>query len=207
MAEELGLMREIGEWVLKDACKQLQDWRARLPLDGVRLAVAVNLSAVELQGNDLPNKLRATLADSGLPADCLELEITENVLIREPEKTATMLNAVAALGVRLSLDDFGTGYSSFEHLQLFPIHSLKIDRSFVANIGKGQAPERLLAAMIRFGRELKLTVVAEGIETLTQAHFCQAHGCDLLQGFYYARPVSAEQFEAEFLAKLPVNPS
>lgn len=206
MAEELGLMREIGQWVLRQSCLQLQDWRARIGLNGVRLAVAVNLSAAELQGSDLPDKLQAALRNSGLPADCLELEITESVLISDPETTATMLNAVAALGIHLALDDFGTGYSSFEHLQLFPIHSLKIDRRFVDGIGKGAVPERLLTAMIRFARTLNLSVVAEGIETPEQAKFCQAHGCDLLQGYYYSRPVPAAQFEAQFLAKLAAPP-
>lgn len=202
MAEELGLMREIGQWVLRHSCMQLQDWRSRIGLDGVRLAVAVNLSAAELQGNDLPDKLQAALGNSGLPADCLELEITESVLISDPETTATMLNAVAALGIHLALDDFGTGYSSFEHLQLFPIHSLKIDRRFIDGIGKGAVPERLLTAMIRFARTLNLSVVAEGIETPEQAQFCNTHGCDLLQGYHYSRPVPAAQFEAQFLAKL-----
>lgn len=206
MAEELGLMREIGQWVLHQSCLQLQDWRSRICLDGVRLAVAVNLSAVELQGNDLPDKLQAALSDSGLPAACLELEITESVLIRDPEITATMLKKVAALGVQLALDDFGTGYSSFEHLQLFPIHSLKIDRRFVDGIGQGAVPERLLTAMIRFARTLNLNVVAEGIETAEQAQFCNAHGCDLLQGYYFSRPVPAAQFEAQFLAKLANQP-
>lgn len=211
MAEELGLMRDIGQWVLRQSCRQLQDWRSRMCLDGLRLAVAVNLSAVELQGNDLPAKLQAALNESGLPAKCLEVEITESALIRDTEATATMLNAVAALGIQLALDDFGTGYSSFEHLQLFPIHALKIDRRFVDAIGKGVAQERLLTAMIRFARTLNLSVVAEGIETAEQARFCNAHGCDLLQGYFYSRPVPAAQFEAQFLSKLatqadPANP-
>lgn len=203
MAEEIGLMSDIGQWVMHTACKQLSQWRAAFPMQVLRLAMAVNLSAVQLQETSLFATIDKALSESGLESDCLELEITENVLIRDPKQIASMLTAVAQHGVHLALDDFGTGYSSFEHLQLFPIHSLKIDRSFVAGIGRGAAHEQLLTAMIRFAQTLNLTVVAEGIETREQANFCREKGCDLLQGYHYSMPVAAEPFAAQFLAGLP----
>jgi diguanylate cyclase (GGDEF)-like protein len=201
LAEELGLMREIDQWVLHTACHQLQDWRNRYPIAELQLGVAVNLSAVQLQGEDLLDGLKHTLIDSGLPAACIELEITENVLISKPYKIKSLLSSIASMGVRLALDDFGTGFSSFEHLKLFPVHTLKIDRSFVLGVGQGETSERLLAAMIHFALTLGLTVVAEGVEDAMQADFCASHGCHLLQGYYYSRPVPASEFEKIFIAK------
>jgi diguanylate cyclase (GGDEF)-like protein len=200
LAEELGLMCEIDQWVLHTACHQLQDWRSRYVLNDLQLGVAVNLSAMQLQGEDLMESLKNTIQESGLPAACIELEITENVLISNPHKITSLLSAIADMGVRLALDDFGTGFSSFEHLKLFPVHTLKIDRSFVSGVGQGDASERLLAAMIHFARTLGLTVVAEGVEDAAQAEFCRSHGCHLLQGYYYSRPVPADKFEAAFMA-------
>lgn len=201
LAEELGLMCEIDQWVLHTACHQLQDWRTRYPLTDLKFGVSVNLSAMQLQDEDLLDSLKRTIDLSGLPAGCIELEITENVLISNPHKIASLLSAIAGMGVRLALDDFGTGFSSFEHLKLFPVHILKIDRSFVSGVGQGETSERLLAAMIHFARTLGLTVVAEGIENAAQADFCLLHGCHLLQGYYYSRPVPASDFESAFIAK------
>ncbi|MFZ6766384.1 putative bifunctional diguanylate cyclase/phosphodiesterase [Undibacterium sp. Di26W] len=200
MAEELGLMFEIDQWVMRTACAQLQQWRSMPHLNVQHLSVAVNVSAIQLQGDNLLSTVDEALATSGLDPRCLELEITENALIRDPEHVASILLKLAARKLKLSLDDFGTGYSSFGHLKLFPIHILKIDQSFVAGIGRGASQERLLAAMIAFAKTLELTLVAEGVETAEQARFCTDRGCELLQGYYYSRPISAEQFEINFLS-------
>ncbi len=200
-AEELGLMPAIGQWVLRTACKQLQVWQARFPLCNLKLSVAVNMSAVQLQAKDLLKSVENALTESGLSAEFLELEITENSLIKKPEAITEALTALAACGVSLALDDFGTGYSSFEHLRLFPIHRLKIDQSFVKTIGHSDANDRLLNAMVKFGNALELTVIAEGVETEAQAAVCRTIGCDLLQGYYFSRPICAEAFEVAFLRK------
>ncbi|MCE9688000.1 EAL domain-containing protein [Shewanella sp. AS16] len=199
MAEEIGLMPEIGKWVLQSACRQVHAWRHCLAPDGLCLAIAINLSAGQLQEQDLFETIDSALADSGLDAGLLELEITEHALIKNPQNIAAKLAKIAARGVRLSLDDFGTGFSSFEHLKLFPIHALKIDRIFVSGIGQGEAQDRLLAAMIRFAKALGLKVVAEGVETNAQAQFCCAHGCDFQQGYFYAEALPATEFESRFL--------
>ncbi|MFZ6653951.1 putative bifunctional diguanylate cyclase/phosphodiesterase [Undibacterium sp. TJN19] len=201
MAEELGLMFEIDQWVMRTACKQLQQWRSLPFLHAQELTVAVNVSSIQLQGDNLLATVDEALHSSGLDPACLELEITENALIRDPVHVASILLKLAARGVKLSLDDFGTGYSSFGHLKLFPIHVLKIDQSFVKGVGHGESPERLLAAMIAFAKTMGLTLVAEGVETQAQADFCTDHGCELLQGYLYSRAVNVDEFEATFLAR------
>lgn len=206
VAEEVGLMEKIGELMLLQACKQFQDWRVRFNLENQHLKVAFNLSASEIQKKDLIAFVDHALTNSGLAPDCLELEITENALILNPEKIVKTMVQLNERGVKLSLDDFGTGYSSFEHLKLFPIHSLKIDRSFVNSIDEGEADQRLLSAMIQFAKTLGLTVVAEGVETARHVAFCREHGCDLLQGFYYDKALSATDFELKYLeAKISVR--
>jgi diguanylate cyclase len=199
LAEELGLMVDIGVWILETACKQLKYWHSLLVNEKKLPTIAVNLSALQLHNNKLLETIDHVLKKTGLDAQYLELEITESDIIKNPEKVAIVLRAIAARGVRLALDDFGTGFSSFEHLKLFPIHNLKIDRSFVSGIGDDIEPERLLAAMISFARTLELTVTAEGVETVEQAEFCKNKGADVLQGYYFARPLSASDFELNFL--------
>lgn len=201
LAEELGLMVDIGEWILETACRQLKYWHGFFK-DGEQLPnIAVNLSALQLHNNKLIGTVDQVLQKTGLAAHYLELEITESDIIKNPEKVAVVLGAIAARGVRLALDDFGTGFSSFEHLKLFPIHNLKIDRGFVSDIGLEKGSERLLAAMISFARTLELTVVAEGVETAKQAQFCKLKGADVLQGYYFAKPVSASDFEDTFFSR------
>lgn len=199
MAEEMGLMFEIDQWVMRTACTQLQEWNSLPFFQTNELTVAVNVSAVQLQGDNLIYTVDEALLSSGLDPSCLELEITENALIRDPVHVASILHKLAGRGVKLSLDDFGTGYSSFGHLKLFPIHVLKIDQSFVAGIGKGESPERLLSAMIAFAQTMELSLVAEGVETDRQARFCADRGCELLQGYYYSRPIPADEFENRYL--------
>ncbi len=206
IAEELNLMESIGDWVLRTACLQHSKWRQISSLADLHLSIAVNLSTLQTRGKSLLGSVDQALSDNQLPAHRLELEITEQTLIQilasEPPLT-DILDQLAARGVILSLDDFGAGFSSIKHLKLFPIQILKIDQEFIATIGKGVKEERLLAAMFRFAQALKLTVVAEGVETREQADFCRQQGCDRLQGFLYSIPLPAAEFEAKFLSDVP----
>ncbi|KXI28264.1 putative bifunctional diguanylate cyclase/phosphodiesterase [Paraglaciecola hydrolytica] len=199
LAEELGLMIEIGQWVLDTACKQLLHWHVLLPRHVKRPLIAVNLSAIQLHSKKLFTGVDHVLNETGLLPQYLELEITESAIIKNPEKIAVVLQTIANRGIRLALDDFGTGYSSFEHLKLFPIHNLKIDRSFVKNVGSGEDAERLLAAMFNFGNTLELIVTAEGVETTEQVEFCKQKGANVLQGYHFSKPINANEFEKQFI--------
>lgn len=198
IAEELGMMDAICEWVLQTACQQTQLWLQQLA-PGRRLSIAVNLSASQNLREKLLQQVESALLSSGLPAELLELEITENALIEKPRELAEVLEAVAAIGVTLSLDDFGTGFSSLEHVKDFPIKVLKIDKSFVAGIEQDERARRLLAALINFASGFDVLSVAEGVETEAQAQFCRDHGCHLLQGYLYCKPMPPEQFMTQFL--------
>lgn len=199
ITEDTGLIVGIGNWVMREACRQLRDWQLRLPKQCAHLTVAVNLSAVQLMHSGLLQEVESVLIDNQMQADRLELEITENALIEDQKGAVATVSQLAARGITLSLDDFGTGYSSLQHLKLFPIKVLKIDKEFVSAIGRGVTNDRLLIAMIRFAQALELTVVAEGVETDEQATFCTKNGCNILQGYYYSKPVPAAEFEKIFL--------
>jgi len=199
IAEETGIIVDIGNWVLHASCQQLKDWQLRFPVKCPKLAVAVNLSAIQIRHNTLPTAVRSALSEYELEANSLELEITENVLIVDTSATVTMLSSIVAHGVSLSLSEFGTGYSSLEHLKLFPISVLKIDRGFVSSVGKQDKSEQLLMAIIAFAKALEMKVIAEGVETQEQVEFCTQHGCDLLQGYYFSQPIPASEFESSFL--------
>ncbi len=200
IAEEKGLMAPIGDWVLQTTCKQLKQWKPALERLGLRVSIAINLSAIQMRSDTLVDLVMHNMVENGLSAGCIEFEITENTLIENTEQCAKVLHSLAGLGVTLSLDDFGTGYSSLQHLKLFPINALKIDREFVAKVGRGERDNQLMAAMISVAKILNLEVIAEGVETVEQAEFCRAHGCDVLQGYYFSRPIPAEDFEARYLA-------
>jgi diguanylate cyclase len=199
IAEESGLIVDIGNWVLQEGCRQLKEWKLRLPSKSRNLVLAINLSAVQIRQNTLFITIKNVLTEHELDASSLELEITESALITETCTRVAMLSSIAEHGVALSLDDFGTGYSSLDHLKLFPISVLKIDKGFVSAIGGELKGERLLVAMIAFARALGMKIVAEGVETNEQAEFCRLHGCHLLQGYYFSRPIPAHEFEARFL--------
>lgn len=199
IAEETGLIVEIGAWVLREGCRQLQVWRERYAADHAQLKLAINLSAVQIKQVQLSRTVLTALDEFGLPADCLELEITESMLIEVTGETVAMLSAISAHGVSMSLDDFGTGYSSLDHLQRFPISVLKIDKGFVAAVGEGGKSEKLFVAIIAFAKALNMRIVVEGVETRAQADFCTQQECDLLQGYFYSRPLPAQEFEATFL--------
>ncbi|MDP5183031.1 EAL domain-containing protein [Blastococcus sp. BMG 814] len=198
VAEDLGLIEEIGAWVLREACAAAAGWRRRHP--GARdLTMAVNVSAVQLASPELVEQITAALAASGLPAGALVLEVTETALVRDPEVAARQLAALRALGVRLALDDFGTGYSSLSYLRQFTVDVLKIDRSFIATIDGASLPP-IVRGLIDLGRTLDLEIVAEGVELDLQREQLRAARCDLAQGYLFAAPLSAEDAELLLLA-------
>jgi diguanylate cyclase (GGDEF)-like protein/PAS domain S-box-containing protein len=192
VAEESGLIVPIGRWVLREACTQIRAW-----LDsGLRaVPVAVNVSAIELRHLQFVDGLAAILAETGLPAHYLKLELTESVLIQDTDASKRTLEALKVMGVRLVIDDFGTGYSSLSYLKRFPIDTLKIDRSFVRDMVVDSDNAAIVSAVIGMGRNLKQKVVAEGVETPEQLEILRAQHCDTGQGFQFSHPLSAEEFE------------
>jgi diguanylate cyclase (GGDEF)-like protein len=191
VAEETGLIVPIGKWVLRTACMQNVAWqRQGLPV----LSIAVNLTARQFRDDQLLVDVSAILAETGMDAKLLELEIAESLLTHDVENTLRILTAVKALGIRIAIDDFGTGYSSLATLQRFPLDTIKIDRSFVRDIAGGADDTGLADAIIAMGKSLSMTVVAQGVETKAQADFLRIHACDELQGFYFNKPMAAKEF-------------
>jgi diguanylate cyclase (GGDEF)-like protein len=190
VAATTGLIVPMGHFVLREACRQVSRWQPR-HRSNARLAVAVNLSATEILQPDLADVVRSALAESGLPPDALELEITETAVLEASEETRGVLRRLKELGVVLAIDDFGVGYNFLSHLRDFPIDRVKIDRSFIAGLGAAGDDRTIVEAVIRLAHELGLTVVAEGVETKAQAALLSAMGCDIAQGFHYAPPLSA----------------
>jgi|GEM_PF-919547 len=191
VAEDCGLILPIGTWVLRQACQQAQAWvDAGLPLG----TMAVNISAMQLRNESFVEGVFAILQDTRLDPRLLELELTESVLMKHAESTASILTALRERGVQVAVDDFGTGYSSLSYLRKFPIDALKIDQSFVSQITTVPDEIIIVKAVIGLGRSLKLRVVAEGVETQEQLAFLQAYQCDEAQGYYFSRPVLPEQF-------------
>lgn len=201
VAEDAGLIHEIGEWVLAKACRQAAHWRATCMPD---FFVAVNLSPRQF-GEGLVPTISRCLAEAGLPASALEMEITEGLLMRDTAAVMPMLDAITALGIRISIDDFGTGYSSLSYLQRFPIDNLKVDRSFVSGIPRHRDSVVISRAVVAMAASLDMTVTAEGVETLEQAEFLQAAGCDKLQGFLFGPPMTAAAYEARLRRSYPAQ--
>jgi diguanylate cyclase (GGDEF)-like protein/PAS domain S-box-containing protein len=196
IAEDCGLILPIGNWVLREACKQAQAWTHA----GLTLAtMAVNISAMEFRDERFLDGVFAALKDTGLDPRSLELELTESVLMKRAESTESILKTLRARGVQVAVDDFGTGYSSLSYLRKFPIDALKIDQSFVRQITTAPDETTIVTAVISMGRSLKLRVVAEGVETQEELAFLQAHQCDEAQGYFFSRPLPPEQF-AKLLA-------
>jgi diguanylate cyclase (GGDEF)-like protein len=186
IAEQSGQMREIGEWVLDEACRTLAELRRGWP--ALELEMAVNLSARQVLDPSLPRLVRAALREHDLPAPALALEITESDLIEDAAGAMALLSEVRTLGVRLMLDDFGTGFSSLSYLKRFPVDALKIDRSFVAGLGVDSGDRAIVAAIVGVAQALELDVVAEGVESAEQAAELRGLGCTIAQGFRYAEP-------------------
>jgi diguanylate cyclase (GGDEF)-like protein len=185
LAEETGLIVPIGEWVLEAACLQAVAWY-QAGVTSIR--VAVNLSARQFVQQDIVEMVTRTLQKTRCSPHWLELEITESIIMARPEEAATTLKILAGMGIAISIDDFGTGYSSLAYLKRFPIHSLKIDRSFVSDIATDPDDASIVHAVIALAHSLDLQVVAEGVEDEAQLKFLREHDCDLVQGYYFYRP-------------------
>jgi diguanylate cyclase (GGDEF)-like protein len=192
VAEEFGLIIDIDKLVLESACRQARAW---LDAGFVRFSIAVNVSAPRMQRPDFVDNVRATLSGWDVPPQCIELEITENMTTDKVEHMIATMQALKAIGVRLSLDDFGTGYSSLNYLRRFPIDTLKIDRSFVHDIAVDAGAANICRSVITIGHELGMRVLAEGVETAEQADYLRRNGCDAYQGYWFGRPVPAEEAE------------
>ncbi len=193
--EELGLVVEVGEWVLKEACRQLKEWhlaKVRVP------KVSVNISARQFSDGTLGTRIATILKETGLPPACLELELTESILMREVSEAMLILDGLKRLGLSIAVDDFGTGYSSLNYLKQFPIDVLKIDRTFVDGLPSGEQDAQIARAIIAMAHSLNLAVIAEGVETHEQLEFLREHGCDEVQGYLFGRPMPANRFEAQF---------
>lgn len=191
IAEDTGLILPIGQWVLSEACRQSREW---LDAGFPPVPMAVNISAVEFRSKDFVESVRTILRESKLDPQCLELELTESVLMKHAELTIGMLKALKEIGVQLAVDDFGTGYSSLSYLRQFPIDSLKVDQSFVHEISSHKDDSAIVSAVISMGNSLKKRVIAEGVETREQLDFLTAEGCEEAQGYYFNRPMLADQF-------------
>jgi diguanylate cyclase (GGDEF)-like protein/PAS domain S-box-containing protein len=194
VAEEAGLIVPIGEWVLRNACAQLQRWHASGLLSPA-VSISVNLSVRQLENKSLLTTLTQILQETGLKPSQLELEITESAVMKDPDVVVEVLRRIHEQGIQLSLDDFGTGYSSLSYLKLLPLDILKIDRSFINDIGGEQSDEAILESIISLSRNLNLRVVAEGVETQEQLHFLQRLNCHSIQGYYISEPKSPADIE------------
>jgi EAL domain-containing protein (putative c-di-GMP-specific phosphodiesterase class I) len=190
IAEESGAIIAIGAWVLRDACLQVKAWRDAL---GTDLFLAVNLSPQQFREPDLVGLIARTLHETGFPAHALELEITESSLMHNVAEVTSTLKQLVALGVRLAIDDFGTGYSSLSYLRHFPVHKLKIDQSFVRDIGSDARGMGVVITIIALAKTLGLEVIAEGVETKDQLDRLTAEGCTHVQGYLFSKPLPVER--------------
>jgi len=198
VAEETGLIRELGWWNLREACRQISEWRASA-IAHRHLTISVNLSAKQFLQPNLVEDIRKLLSELGLPPEALKLEITESTVMADPSAAAEMLQQMKALGIRLAIDDFGTGYSSLSYLHRFPLDTLKIDRSFISGMGDAGEGMEIARTILPMANNLRLDVVAEGVETIQQVALLQKLHCKYAQGYYFSRPLSAEG-AAELLA-------
>ena len=190
LAEECGLIADLGRWALSEACQQLAQWRDQ----GLDIpAVSVNLSPSSFHNLDLPRMIADTLQRNALQPQNLTLELTESILLDTHPSTMQVIDAIHALGVRLAIDDFGTGYSSLSYLRHLPVSELKLDRSFVADMDGETDAQALSNAILGIGKSLHLTVVAEGVETASQHRLLQDQGYDVAQGFWFARPLPPQE--------------
>ena len=194
IAERTGLIHPIGRWVLHEACRQAMIWRSRHPLNS-DLSVSVNISARQFQSEDLIDDIMNALEETGLPAEALELEMTESVLFEHTDENVSQLQRLKALGIKLAIDDFGTGYSSLAYLHRFAVDVLKIDRTFISQLNASEAEQELVRNILRIGQSLHMTTIAEGIETEEQWTSITGLGCDLGQGYHFARPLPASKVD------------
>jgi EAL domain-containing protein (putative c-di-GMP-specific phosphodiesterase class I) len=198
--EESDLITPVGEWVLRTACRQIASWSAR----GIApRPIAVNLSARQFRMDNLDTLVARIITETGVDPQLLELELTESLLMDNPEQTVITLGNLRRYGVRLAVDDFGTGYSSLAYLKRFPIDALKIDRAFISDATTNPEDAAIALAIINLGHSLGLKVVAEGVETESQLEFLREKGCDEMQGFFFSPAVSADEMDS--LMRRPAN--
>jgi len=203
LAEESGLIIPIGRWTLATACQQMMDWRQK----GLAPpSISVNVSARQFNDSALIETVRETLKRTGLPGECLDLEITESVMTGDVERAVITLSTLKAMGVTLSMDDFGTGYSSLNYLKTFPIDTLKIDQTFVRDLGLNPKDTAIVATIVSLARNLGFKVVAEGVETDAQAELLRENNCRLFQGYWISRPLAVDDFTAYLGQSWPGNP-
>ena len=193
IAEETGLIVSIGEWVLREACRQNSEWRM---LGLPKITVAVNLSAVQFRQNNFGEMIKEILREYELDPSGLELEITESAVMHNAEASIALLLELKAMGLKLAVDDFGTGYSSLSYLKRFPIDKLKIDQSFVRDITVDSDDAVIVSTIINMARTLKLKVIAEGVETAEQLSFLKHQECDEIQGYYFSKPMPPEKINS-----------
>jgi len=196
LAEETGLISEVGLWVLISSCVQVKSW---LDKGYDAMPVSVNLSGRQLENGDITAQVAHVLAESGLDPNYLELEITESIIMKRPEDVISILHQLKAMGVKLSIDDFGTGYSSLNYLRKFPIDLLKIDKAFVRDIETNNEDRLIVKGIIALAKSLNLEVLAEGVETAEQMKLLEEEGCDFIQGYYISKPLNTKDFAQEFL--------
>jgi EAL domain-containing protein (putative c-di-GMP-specific phosphodiesterase class I) len=195
LAEETGLILPLGQWVLEEACRQIRDWQDRFP-GPEPLVVAVNLSARQFAQPDLADQIADVMDKTGVNPAQLSLEVTESVMMEDVDSATLMTRKLKGLGLNLAIDDFGTGYSSLSYLKRFPVDYVKIDRSFVMDLGESNVDSEIVRAVIRLASAIGMRTVAEGVETEHQLRQLRAMGCPLVQGYYLARPQPAEAIEA-----------
>jgi diguanylate cyclase (GGDEF)-like protein len=198
LAEETGLISELGLWVLISSCVQAKAW---IDKGNTPIPVSVNLSGRQLENGDIIEQVEQVLSQSGLSSQYLELEITESIIMKRPEEVILILHKLKKMGVKLSIDDFGTGYSSLNYLRKFPIDLLKIDKAFVRDIETNNEDRLIVKGIIALAKSLNLEVLAEGVETGEQQKLLVEEGCDYIQGYYIGKPMKAEEFEREFLLR------
>jgi len=194
LAEQTSLIRDICQWVLRRACADHRRWRRHRP--GPDLGIAVNVSTQQLMAASFPDTVSAVLQAENTDPTLLTLEVTESVFVRDSKRALIVLNDLKDLGVMIALDDFGTGYSSLSYLNQFPVDIVKIDRTFVANLGHDSVSEIIVTAVVQLAHALHMSVIAEGIETIEQHHAVAALGCNSSQGFYFAQPMAAADVDS-----------
>ncbi len=196
LAEENGMILQIGDWVIEQACLQMHAWRKTHKPFG---PLSVNLAGAQLRQPHLVTRIEQLLADNGLEPGCLQLEITENFIMSQTQEALAVLHKLKKLGVQLAIDDFGTGYSSLSYLKRLPLDILKIDQSFVRGLPEDTHDAAIVRAIIALGRSMQLTVIAEGVENSEQQQFLAAEGCEQMQGYIVSLPLPPEEFCARFL--------
>jgi EAL domain-containing protein (putative c-di-GMP-specific phosphodiesterase class I) len=197
LAEETGLIIALGDWVLRESCRQMQQWQAQQLPFGV---LSVNLTGVQLRQPHLLVRIASLLEEHSLTPACLQLEITESFIMNQAEEALALLHQIKNLGIQLAIDDFGTGYSSLSYLKRLPVDTLKIDQSFVRGLPTDSNDIAIVRAILALGRSMQLTVIAEGVETRAQELFLAQEGCEQIQGFIVSRALPADAFTEKFLS-------